>query len=215
MLTIFAHSINSHVISNKFQNIPLSSPEVKMSECWSSRQFIIIINYYYFFYNHQVFWPASPSKIEECQMAGKDPTVRRNEQKYSRMKTFVFSTFLLLISSNMCIFPTSCTLSLSCCEMSAAFPSFFPLGYLTRTLSGNLTQLWGFAVFGKVLEKSWEDIWGSLSSLLQPLTCCSCPREAYVSALMQKRRIIFFLLILWNIKKKQHTLPPLNENPYQ
>lgn len=25
---------------------------------------------------HQVSWPASTSKIEECQMAGKDPTVR-------------------------------------------------------------------------------------------------------------------------------------------
>lgn len=24
----------------------------------------------------QIFWPASTSKVEECQMAGKDPTVR-------------------------------------------------------------------------------------------------------------------------------------------
>lgn len=28
------------------------------------------------FISRQVFWPASTSKIEECQMAGKDPTVR-------------------------------------------------------------------------------------------------------------------------------------------
>lgn len=28
------------------------------------------------FFSHQLFWPASVSKIEECQMAGKDPTVR-------------------------------------------------------------------------------------------------------------------------------------------
>lgn len=29
------------------------------------------------FFTPQVFWPASTSKIEECQMAGKDPTVRK------------------------------------------------------------------------------------------------------------------------------------------
>ncbi len=27
-------------------------------------------------YFSQIFWPASTSKVEECQMAGKDPTVR-------------------------------------------------------------------------------------------------------------------------------------------
>ncbi|KAG9332027.1 hypothetical protein JZ751_016214 [Albula glossodonta] len=32
-----------------------------------------------------VFWPASASKIEECQMAGKDPTVRGREARHGVM----------------------------------------------------------------------------------------------------------------------------------
>uniref|UniRef100_A0A8P4KA30 Semaphorin-3C n=1 Tax=Dicentrarchus labrax TaxID=13489 RepID=A0A8P4KA30_DICLA len=46
------------------------------------------------FFSHQVFWPASPSKIEECQMAGKDPThgcgnFIRVVQPYNRTHLFM------------------------------------------------------------------------------------------------------------------------------
>lgn len=37
---------------------------------------LIAIFLLFFSLFYQIFWPASTSKVEECQMAGKDPTVR-------------------------------------------------------------------------------------------------------------------------------------------
>lgn len=50
------------------------------------------VQVFFFFYlitlfPHQVFWPASTSKVEECQMAGKDPTVRTSSLIWSQVLT--------------------------------------------------------------------------------------------------------------------------------
>lgn len=45
---------------------------------------IMLLN---FFFSSQIFWPASANKVEECKMAGKDPTVSYTLHAYSHTCT--------------------------------------------------------------------------------------------------------------------------------